>query len=159
LLRRVYTLRVRRAVGKVGNHLVVSGQCSGFNKNVSLGEHVNLNGCRIIGNGRVYVGNYFHSGMELVLITEDHNWDHAEAIPYDHKRIEKPITIKDFVWLGHGVTIVGGITIGEGVIIAAGSVVVKDIPDLAIVGGNPAKVIKFRNAEKFNQLKNARKFF
>ncbi len=158
LMRKLYTFRVRRSVGKCGKDLMVSRLSHGFNTNVSLGDHVNFNGCRIIGTGRVEIGSYFHSGMDLVLITEDHNWENAEAIPYDHKRVEKPIVIKDFVWAGHGVTIIGGITIGEGAILAAGSVVVKDVPDMAIVGGNPAKVIKMRNHTRFLALKTAGKF-
>lgn len=48
------------------------------------------------------------------------------------------------VWIGANVTILDGITIGNGSVIAAGSIVVKDVPPYAIVGGNPAKVIKYR---------------
>ena len=49
--------------------------------------------------------------------------------------------------------------IGDGAIIAAGSVVVKDVPRCAIVGGNPAKVIKYRNIEHFNQLEKEGKYW
>ena len=48
------------------------------------------------------------------------------------------------VWIGSGVTILGGVRVGDGAVIAAGAVVVKDVPPYAIVGGNPAKVIKYR---------------
>ncbi len=48
------------------------------------------------------------------------------------------------VWVGANVTILDGIKIGHGVIIAAGAVVTKDVPDYAIVGGVPAKLIRFR---------------
>lgn len=54
------------------------------------------------------------------------------------------IIIKNDVWIGANCTILDGITIGNGSVIAAGSVVVKDVPEYAIVGGNPAKVIKYR---------------
>jgi hypothetical protein len=54
------------------------------------------------------------------------------------------IIIKNDVWIGANVTVLDGITIGNGAVIAAGSVVVKDVPPYAIVGGNPAKVIKYR---------------
>jgi acetyltransferase-like isoleucine patch superfamily enzyme len=54
-----------------------------------------------------------------------------------------PIVIKDKAWIGFNVIILKGVTIGEGAVIGAGSVVTKDIPDYAVVGGNPARVIKY----------------
>ena len=54
-----------------------------------------------------------------------------------------PITIKDKVWIGFNSIIMKGVTIGEGAVIGAGSVVTKDVPDYAVAGGNPAKVIKY----------------
>ena len=79
-------------------------------------------------------------------------------IPYDESYVYKTVVIGDNVWLGNRVTIVGDVTIGEGVIVAAGSVVCKDVPDYAIVGGNPAKVIKYRDIEHYNRLKSECKF-
>ena len=55
------------------------------------------------------------------------------------------IKIEDEVWIGANVTILSGVTIGKGAIIAAGSVVTKDVPPYSIVGGNPAKIIRYRN--------------
>ena len=54
-----------------------------------------------------------------------------------------PILIKNKVWVGFNVIILKGVTIGEGAVVAAGSVVTKDVPDYAVVAGNPAKVIKY----------------
>lgn len=55
-----------------------------------------------------------------------------------------PIIIENDVWIGNGVTIRQGVTIGSGSVIALNSLVVKDVPPYAIVGGNPAKIIKYR---------------
>lgn len=55
-----------------------------------------------------------------------------------------PITIEDEVWIGTNAVILSGVTIGKGAIIAAGAVVIKDVPPYALVGGNPARVIKYR---------------
>jgi maltose O-acetyltransferase len=54
---------------------------------------------------------------------------------------------------------VPGITIGEGVVIGAGSVVTKDVPDYAIIGGNPAKILKYRDIEMFKKLKEEKKYY
>ncbi len=59
----------------------------------------------------------------------------------------KPVTIKHDVWVGANVLILGGVTVGNGAVIAAGAVVTKDVPDYAIVGGVPAKIIKYRFSE------------
>ncbi len=54
-----------------------------------------------------------------------------------------PILIKKHAWISFGSIILKGVTIGEGAIVAAGSVVTKDVPDFAVVGGNPAQIIKY----------------
>lgn len=55
-----------------------------------------------------------------------------------------PITIMDDVWIGSHSVITAGVTISTGAVISAGSVVISDIPPYAIVGGNPATILKFR---------------
>lgn len=59
-----------------------------------------------------------------------------------------PVRIKKGCWLGLHSIVLGGVTIGEGSVIAAGSVVTKDIPDFALAGGTPAKVIKYLPGSK-----------
>ena len=112
----------------------------------------------IRGGGKVIIGNYFHSGEECLMITQNHNYDKGNAIPYDDTYIYKSIIIEDFVWLGSRVTILPGVKIGEGAIIQGGSVVSSDIPPYAIAGGNPARVFKYRDIEHFRRLKKDKKF-
>lgn len=57
---------------------------------------------------------------------------------------EAEVVIENDVWIGMRVVIMPGVKVGNGVVIGAGAVVTKDIPDYAIVGGVPAKIIKFR---------------
>lgn len=61
----------------------------------------------------------------------------------------KPVHIKKNVWIGVNVTILPGVTVGENTVIGAGAVVTHDVPDNAVVVGNPARVIKYLDAEKF----------
>jgi putative colanic acid biosynthesis acetyltransferase WcaB len=63
----------------------------------------------------------------------------------DDGTITKAATIKNNVEIGSNCVIIGDICIGENVVIGAGSVVIKDIPSNAIIGGNPAKIIRFKN--------------
>lgn len=88
-----------------------------------------------------------------MIITENHNYE-GNKIPYDETFILKKIIIEDNVWIGNRVTITGNVTIGEGAIIAAGSVVCRDIPKYAIVGGNPAQIIKYRDINHYKKLKS-----
>lgn len=58
--------------------------------------------------------------------------------------VKGPLTIEDEVWIGTNAIILAGLTIGKGAIVAAGAVVTKDVPPYAIVGGNPARVIRYK---------------
>lgn len=89
----------------------------------------------------------------VFLLSADHYTDHISSFPYkvkvtkslDREGISKgDIIVDDDVWIGFRSTILSGVHIGQGAIVAAGSVVTKDVPPYAIVGGVPAKVIKYR---------------
>lgn len=60
------------------------------------------------------------------------------------KLVQQKITIEEDVWIGANCTITKGVTIGKGAIVAANSCVNRDVPEYAIVGGVPAKVLKYR---------------
>lgn len=74
--------------------------------------------------------------------SETHLFSHKQGNPSSYSKGD--IIIKNDVWIGTNCTFLDGITIGNGAVIAAGSVVTKDVPAYAIVGGNPAKIIKYR---------------
>jgi acetyltransferase-like isoleucine patch superfamily enzyme len=158
ILKKYYKNKVLKKVKSYKEPLKVNGY-SFVNSNTILGKNCNFNGMKIKGNGKVVIGNNFHSGQECLMITSYHKYDEGDAIPYDTKKdIDKNIIIEDNVWLGDRVIILGGVEIGEGAIIQAGSVVVKDIPKYAIAGGHPAKVFKNRNINHYEKLKSEGKF-
>ena len=156
-IRSINTKRAQRILKSYGKRLRVNHPCS-FTPHTEVGNYCNFNGINITGGGKVVFGNYFHSGVECMIITQNHNYE-GEKIPYDSTYIYKNVNIGDCVWFGNRVIVVGNVTIGEGAIVAAGAVVTKDVPPLAIVGGNPAKVIKYRNEEHYYQLKKEGRFF
>ncbi|WP_436638160.1 DapH/DapD/GlmU-related protein [Microbaculum sp. FT89] len=71
----------------------------------------------------------------------------TETAFFDWRR-DNAVTIGHDVWLGHGVTILPGVSIGNGAVIGAGAVVSRDVPAYAIVGGVPAKFIRWRFPEE-----------
>ena len=125
-----------------------------FTPNTTMGDRCNFNGMSIAGDGKVTIGNDFHSGKKVRMLTTFHNFDRGTALPYDDTYYSKDVVIGDNVWIGESVLILGGVTIGEGAVIQAGSVVCKDVPPLAIAGGHPAVPFKYRDKEHYYALKN-----
>lgn len=154
--REVYTMQAKSILASFGQRLAVNIPCS-FTANTYVGDYCNFNGISVLGGGKVVIGDYFHSGSEVMIITHNHNYE-GDEIPYDSTYINKDVFIDSFVWVGNRVTILGGVHIGKGAIIGAGSLVCKDVPDFAIVGGNPAKVLKYRDIDHFLKLEKEGKF-
>jgi len=143
-------------VDEGGGGLVIAGNL----KKLSMGEGSYFkSGSYAECTGGIRIGRYCHLSRGVTIFSTTHDYDGRPKIPYDEIKTERPVVIKDFVWCGARAIILGGVTVGEGAIIAAGSVVTKDVPDYAIVGGNPAKVIGKRDIAHFEALKDEGKFF
>jgi maltose O-acetyltransferase len=119
----------------------------GNGKNFQLGHDVGFGTNFKTLNRVLKIGNYLMMAEDVLFLGGNHKFDRID-IPMGHQggNDKTPLTIDDDVWIGaRSIVLPGCKHVGKGVIIGAGSVVTKDIPDYAIVGGNPAKIIKFRN--------------
>lgn len=110
-------------------------------------------------SGGVNIGKYLHSGRGLTIFSTNHNYRSTKKIPYDSEDISRPVNIGNCVWLGANVTLAPGVSIGDGAIVSIGSVVFGDVPMCAIVRGNPAELIGYRDKEAFDQLFREEKFY
>ena len=112
-----------------------------FGNRVKLGKGVFINHSAIFsasGGIEIQDGVSLAPGVRIATINHDFNERHTK---YTYGKV----LIKKNAWIGMGATICPGITIGENSVVAAGAVVTKDVPDNAVVGGCPAKVIKMLN--------------
>lgn len=114
-----------------------------------LGDNIIVTpNAKIILGSTVTIGNDVQTGPDLLIITNNHNFDDATR-PFREQGLSgKPVTIGDDVWIGARVTILPGVKIGKGAVIGAGSVVAKDIDSYGVAVGNPAKVIRYRGEKK-----------
>lgn len=114
-------------------------------KNIHIGKNVFLNmGCKFQDQGGIYIGDGALIGHNVVLAT----LNHAMSPSRRGTMVPAPIRIGKNVWIGSNATILPGVTIGDGAIVAAGAVVTRDVPENAIVGGVPAKVIRHLREEE-----------
>lgn len=129
-----------------------------------IGDGTRINGsCVIKGAGKVTFGKYCAIGEKLRIITSNHdatevNLQYAlqKRIDGRIKPISKEVSIGHNVWIGDCVIILPGVIIGNGAVLAAGSIVTKNVPPYAIVGGCPAKVIRYRfDTEKIKEIENS----
>lgn len=115
---------------------------------VRLGEKSYFNA-----NGGLTIGNNVKMGPQVFIWTSNHNYFNPKWLPFDDVDINKHVTIGNNVWVGAKVIIIPGVSIGEGAVIGMGSVVTKDVPPCAVVGGNPAVILKYRDVDIYNKLK------
>ena len=117
-------------------------------KNIKIGKNVFINACcRFQDQGGIEIGDGSLIGHNTTIATLNHDFN-----PLKRQNLTpSPVKIGKNVWIGSDCTILPGVTIGDGAIIGAGSVVTKSIPANTIAVGNPARVIRYLDAEKFNK--------
>lgn len=107
-------------------------------KGTIIGDHATLDG-----RSKLTIGNHVDIASEVMIFNSQHDIDAEDFHP-----IEKPVVIEDYVFIGPRAIILPGVTVKRGAIVASGAVVTKDVPEMTIVGGVPAKEIRKRKVEK-----------
>lgn len=112
--------------------------------NIKLGDGSSIGEGSYLQDGAdIIIGKDVMMGPKVSIYTTNHGI--SKNIPmWKQKSIHKSVIIEDEVWIGHGAIILPGRKIGYGSVVGAGSVITKDVPPFAVVGGNPAKILKYR---------------
>ena len=120
----------------------ISGACV---SSMKIGKRVFINSNLLaMARGGITIEDDVQIAANVQLLSNNHDIYNRQVLTC------KPILIKEGVWIGAGASILPGICIGKHAIVGAASVVTKDVPDYAVVVGNPAKIIKMLDPEKFS---------
>lgn len=133
-----------RGFMKIGKHnRIMRLVYVGNGQNIKIGSNCRINEKTRLDN--VKIGNHVMIARESVILGKTHQVKSTESPMERQGNINLPQTIiEDDVWLGLRTAVMPGIRIGRGSIIGAGAVVTKDVNRYAVVGGVPAKLIKYR---------------
>jgi maltose O-acetyltransferase len=122
-----------------------------FPWNIDIGHYTNIGRYTIIAciqKGDLVIGSNVMIAPYVTITSVVHNFSDTERPMQLQGLSSKRVVIGDDVWIGTRAVILPGVTIHRRSIVAAGAVVTKDVPEYAVVGGSPAKVIKYRNRFK-----------
>lgn len=113
-------------------------------RHITIGDNSAI-GINAVLSGKIMIGKDVMMGRDVIMRTINHRFSSCD-IPMNQQGFEpeEPISIGDDVWIGDRVIVLAGVNVGKGSILGAGAVVTKDVPEYAIMGGVPAKVIKYR---------------
>lgn len=127
-------------------------ECTGvirkLGQGLKIGNNVGIaQNCFIQVRGQVTIGNSVILGPYVSIFSENHVFDNPDLPVSVQGETRKGVIVEDGVWIGTRATILDGVVVGKNSIIAAGAIVNKDVPPFSIVGGIPAKIIKYRKTE------------
>lgn len=112
---------------------------------ITIGDDVQINPyCILYGYGGLEIGSHTLIAAHTVIVPVNHGFRDRKRLISVQECSGKGIHIGEDVWIGTNVAIMDGVTIGRGAIIGASAVVTRSVPEYAIVVGNPARIIRFR---------------
>ena len=114
-----------------------------FGSNIEIGDNTGLGINCYISNAKI--GNNVMMGPDVLYIESNHRFDLTDVPMIEQGNApEKGLIIGDDVWIGSRAIFLPGVSVGNGAVVGAGSVVTKDVPEWAVVAGNPARIIRYR---------------
>ncbi len=151
---RILILYYREKFAECGSNVTFNPMVSNiYYEHVSVGDFVYIGpGALLMATkeSHIYIRNNVLIGPEVSIVAGNHSSHILGKLMYDYiiedklSSDDEPVIIEDDVWIGTGAIILKGVTINRGSIIAAGALVTKDVPAYSIVGGVPARVLKYR---------------
>ncbi|MFZ3588945.1 acyltransferase [Bacillus sp. DJP31] len=132
-----------------------------YPSNVIISNFVHLGpGVYINAKGKVTIRSGVIIAPNVRILTSNHNYkEQIKSIPYDNVDHTYHCIIGEGAWICDSAIILPNVNIGKGAIVAAGAVITKNVPDFAIVGGNPAKLISYRDSDLLNSLINSEEYY
>ena len=132
----------------MGKNVIIQHGCKFAHPyNIKIGNNVYINlAVKFFNtaNANISIGNFDIIGFGVIFLTTKLDYSNWEVPICQGQKSHLSITVEDDVWIGANAIILSGVNIGRGAIIGAGAVVTKDVPPFAIMGGVPAKIIKYR---------------
>lgn len=159
-LRRVYyhiiTNNQKNMMPKCGKDVYIEYHCDGNWNNIYCGTdiHIGKNNLFMCSLAPIEIKDHVMFGPNVTVITGDHRTDlvgrYMTTVRNEEKLPEndQAVVFEGDNWIGANVTILKGVRVGNGAIVASGAVVDKNVPPYAIVGGVPARVIKYRFSDE-----------
>ena len=127
------------------NRLILGDMGANPQADMIIGNHVLINaGGYLSGEGRLRIEDYVMIGPGAKILSAGHKYQDSARLIQRQGLTYGEISIGRDAWIGAGAIVLEGVTIGEGAVVGAGSVVCHDVPPLAVVVGNPGRVIKYR---------------
>jgi acetyltransferase-like isoleucine patch superfamily enzyme len=146
MFNRVKTLFLKINGAKVGEKVTFyPGVWIAPGRNLNVGDKVDFAlDVVVTTGGGVEIGSRTLIGYRAQILSSNHRIPEQGTRIIDSGHEHKKVTIGCDVWIGANAIILPGVEIGEGAVVAAGSIVTKNVPPFAVVGGNPARVIRDR---------------
>jgi len=153
-IKRIYMILLRSRFKSVGRRVNFDPMDRFSYSTITIGDDVFIGSgaCFSASNSAIKIANKVMFGPNVTIMGGDHNISELGMYMFDVKtklpENDLPVTISQDVWVGAGAIILKGVTLGQGSVVAAGALVLNDVPEYAIVGGIPAKIIGHRFSDE-----------